>query len=176
MADPDALAALLRAISALAEKDRTYFGLEEIVPRFGPPAREENLRRMAGLFGGRLPDDYLGLLARIDGAENYDAPDMCLLSCDVLLSEPGLEELFVDGRAVSSPERSSSSPIRRPIRIRSPSASIPRTDALDGDRVSTPPTITGRSRTCTPCSGPARTELEERIARHEADRAGLLDD
>ena len=174
MTDPKTLAELLHSISTLAEQERYYFGIEDIKPQFGPPAPRKNLDAMAQLFNGRLPKDYLGLLGLIDGAKNYDAPDMCLLSSEFLLSQPDLEELFEDAELFEAGEififaQTATDPHSIAFRV------DPETDALTVIEFDTANDY-GEFETLDALFAARKTQLEERVARQKADRIGLADD
>lgn len=107
MSAPLPLPELLRLVRSIAEKaviHRAYFDLDKFRPEFGAPAPSDRLRRVADLFDGLLPSDYLQVLGAFDGIGNFDVPTMRLLSTEELLSGADYLDHFVEAELFSAGE------------------------------------------------------------------------
>lgn len=95
MSNEETILSLVKQIAALAIAHRSFFKLEA-KPVFKPGAGEQDIEKLKKHWRHPLPDDYLNLLRAHDGIDNFDAPNVFLLSTKHILDNPEMDELFVD--------------------------------------------------------------------------------
>lgn len=95
MSSEDTVLSLVREIVERAIEDRAFFRINRD-PVFRPGASEPDIARLKKLWRHPLPDEYLNLLRAHDGIDNFDAPNMFLLSTKHILDNPEMDEIFVD--------------------------------------------------------------------------------
>lgn len=95
MSSEDTVLSLAKQITERAIEHRSFFKLKR-EPVFRPGATEQSIEMVRKLWQHHLPDDYLNLLRMHDGIDNFDAPNIFLLSTKHILNNPEMDELFVD--------------------------------------------------------------------------------
>lgn len=95
MSSEDAVLSLVKQIADRAIEHRSFFRIKR-EPAFRPGASEQSIAKIGKLWRHPLPDDYLNLLRKHDGIDNFDAPNIFLLSTKHILDNPEMDETFVD--------------------------------------------------------------------------------
>lgn len=95
MSNDETVLSLVKQIAERAIEHRSFFRIKR-EPVFRPGADEQDINKLKRLWRHPLPDDYLNLLRTHDGIDNFDAPNVFLLSTKHILDNPDMDELFVD--------------------------------------------------------------------------------
>lgn len=169
MSRDETILSLVEQIAKRAIEHRSFFRIKR-EPVFRPGAGEQDIAKLEKLWHHPLPDDYLNLLRVHDGIDNFDAPNIFLLSTKHILDNPEMDELFVDAEMFRDGEIfifCQADNDAHSVAFRATSKG--NIDVVDFDSGG----IRQKHQDFVAYLESRNEELEKDIARHKADRKGL---